>query len=174
MKYPNILYTAVLSTVLVVPFAIYALAPGLEPYPALILPGGARGINTAGDQMELERTSIYGRVAGSDAWTRLSPPKFLSPIPTEFFPMLVERNFGLSPVRPIAIRSRVSAVITIQSHKVGAEELKQAKQWLRARLQASGCDGNALRITHEVVTFRRLDGVEIAVRSENDKVLELR
>jgi hypothetical protein len=174
MKYPNILYTALLSTLLVVPYALYALAPALQPYPALLIPGGAGRINTAGDQMELERTSIYGRVAGFDAWTRLSPPKFLSPIPAEFFPMLVERNFGLSPVRPIAIRSRVGAVITIQPHKVGEDELKKAKQWLRARLQASGCDANVIRITQEVVTFRRSDGVEIAVRSENDKVFELR
>jgi hypothetical protein len=174
MKYPNMLYTALLSAFLVVPFAICFLAPALEPYPAVILPGGGGRIKTTEDQMDFGRISIYGRVAGRDAWTRLSPPKFLSPIPAEFFPPLVQRNFGLSPVGPIAIRTRVGVVITIDTRKVGEEEVKNAKQWFRARLNGSGCDDNVLRITQEVVTFRPSDGAEIAVRSENDKVFELR
>jgi hypothetical protein len=124
--------------------------------------------------MDLGRTSIYGKVAGSDAWTRLSPPEFLSPIPPWFFSSLVQRYFGLSPVGPIANWTRIGVVITIDPRKVPEEEVKNAKQWFRARLKESGCDDHVLRITQEVVTFRRSDGAEIGVRSENDKVLYLR
>jgi hypothetical protein len=173
MKYPNALYTALLSTVLVVPFAITFLAPGLEPYPAVLLPSGSGRIQVAGEQMDFSRTSIYGKVARGDAWTRLSPPKFLSPIPDDFFPPLAQRNFGLSPVGLIADRTKIGVVITIGPRKVREEEVKNAKQWFRARLKESGCDDNVLRITQEVVTFRRSDGAEIAIRSENDKVLDL-
>jgi hypothetical protein len=174
MKYPNMLYTALLSAFLVVPFAISTLAPILEPYPALLLPSGGGRVKTTEDQMDLGRISIYGRVAGRDAWTRLSPPKFLSPIPAEFFSPIAQHSFGLSPVGPIANRTRVGVEVTIDTRKVGQEEVKNAKQWLRARLNASGCDDNVLRITQEVLTFRRSDGAQIAVRSENDKVFELR
>jgi hypothetical protein len=173
MKYPNMLYTALLSAFLVVPFAIATLAPVLEPYPALLLPSGGGTIKTTEDQMDLGRLVIYGRTADRDAWTRLSPPKFLSPIPAEFFSPLVQHYFGLSPVGPIANRTRVGVVITIDPRKVPEEEVRDAKQWLRARLKDSGCDDNVLRITQEVVTFRRSDGAEIAVRSENDKVFDL-
>jgi hypothetical protein len=172
MKYPNTLYTALLSAFLVVPFAIATLAPVLEPYPAVLLPTGGGRIKTTEDQMDWGRLVIYGRVADSDAWTRLSPLKFLGPIPAEFFSTLVQRYFGLIPV-PIANRTRVGVVITIDPRKVPEEEVKNAKQWLRARLKDSGCDDNVLRITQEVVTFRRSDGTEIAVRSENDKVFDL-
>ena len=174
MKYPNTLYTALLSTVLVVPFAITFLAPVLEPYPAVLLPSGGVRINTTGDQMDLGRTTIYGKVAGRDGWTRLSPLEFLSPIPPEFFSPLVQRNFGLSPVGPIANRTRVGLVITIVPRKVPGEEVENAKRWFRARLKESGCDDSVLRITQEVLTFRRSDGAEIGVRSENDKVFQLR
>ena len=183
MKYPNTVYTAVLLLVLVIPFAIAFLAPPLEPYPAVLLPTGSGRIKTTEDQMDFVRTSIYGRVADRDAWTRLSPPKFLSPIPAEFFSQLVQHYFGLCPIGPIAnpslwsqptFRTRVGVVITIDPRKVPEEEVKNAKQWVRARLKESGCDDNLLRITEEVVTIRRSDGAEIAVRSKNDKVFELR
>jgi|GraSoi_2013_60cm_1033757.scaffolds.fasta_scaffold00851_5 hypothetical protein len=173
MKYSNTLYTGLLSTVLVVPFAISFLAPVLEPYPAVLLPPGGTRIKTTEDQMDLGRISIYGKVAGRDAWTRLSPPKFLSPIAPEFFSPLAQRNFGLSPVGPIANRTRVGLVITIDPRKVPEEEVRNAKQWFRARLKDSGCDDNVLRITQEVLTFRRSDGAQIGIRSENDKVFDL-
>lgn len=124
--------------------------------------------------MDLGRTSIYGKAAGRDGWTRLSLPEFLSPIPPEFSSLLALRNFGLSPVGPIANRTRVGLVITIDPRKVPEEEIKNAKQWFRAKLKESGCDDSVLRITEEVLTFRRSDGAEIGIRSENDKVFQLR
>ena len=174
MKYPNTLYTALLSTVLVVPFALSFLVPVLEPYPAVLLPSGGGRIKTTEDQMDLGRTSIYGKVAGRDAWTRLSPPEFLSPIAPEFFSPLAQRNFGLSPVGPIENSTRIGVVITMEPRKVPEEEVRNAKQWFRVKLKESGCDDNVLRITQEVLTFRRSDGAQIAIRSENDKVLDLR
>ena len=85
MKYPNILYTALLSGFLLVPFAIREFAPTLEPYPAVLLPSGAETIKTA-DQMDFDRIAIYGRVVGHDDWTRLFPSQFLSPVPPNFSP----------------------------------------------------------------------------------------
>ena len=63
--------------------------------------------------------------------------------------------------------------LTLEPRKVPEEEVKNAKQWLSARLKESGCDDSVLRITQEVVTFRRSDGAEIGVRSENDKIFDL-
>jgi hypothetical protein len=174
MKYPNLLYTALLSAFLLVPFAIRNVAPALEPYPAVLLPG-AGSIKMTEGKIDLDRISIYGRAAGRDVWTRLSPVQFLNPIPPEFFPTLAQRYFGLSRVGPIAQSIRwTGLVITIDTHKVSEEEVRNAKQWFRARLNGSGCDDNVLRITQEVVTLRQSDGAEIAVRYQDDKVFELR
>src|SRR5260221_14069107 len=103
MKYPNMLYTALLSAFLVVPFAIATLAPVLEPYPALLLPSGGGTIKTTEDQMDLGRLVIYGRVADRDAWTSLSPQKFFSPIPADIFSPHVQNYYGLSLDVHIAI-----------------------------------------------------------------------
>jgi hypothetical protein len=174
MKYPSTVYTAVLLLVLVVPFAIAFVAPTLEPYPAVILPSGAGTIKTSEDQMDLSRTSIYGKVPGSESWTRLSPQQFLSPIPTEFFPPLAQRYFGLRPVEPVASRTRVGVVVTINPRKVDEKAIASAKQWLRTRLKESSCEDNLLRISQEVVTIRRSDGAEIGVRNEDDNIFDLR
>ena len=80
----------------------------------------------------------------------------------------------MSPSGPIAHRTHgVGLVITIEPHKVSEEEVRNAKQWFRARLKETGCDDNLLRITQDVVTLRPSDGAEIAVRYQDDKVLEL-
>jgi hypothetical protein len=174
MKYPNILWTTLLSGLLLVPFAIAFLAPTLEPYPAVLLPSGAGSIKTTGDQMDLSRTSIYGKVLGSGSWTRLSPPQFLSPIPADFFPPLAQRYFGLRPVEAAPYRTRVGVVVTIKPRQVDEKEIASAKQWLRARLKESGCEDSVLRITQETVTFRRSDGAEIGVKNQDDKIFQLR
>jgi hypothetical protein len=174
MKYPNVLYTTLLSASLFVPFTISYLAPTLEPYPAVLLPSWAGRIKTTEDQIDFNRTAIYGRVAGRDAWTRLSPSQFLNPVPPEFFPPLALRYFGLSPFGRITHTIKGGAVIRIDTRKVSEEEVTNAKQWLRARLNGSGCDDNVLRITQEVVTLRLSDRAEIAVRYQSDKVFELR
>jgi hypothetical protein len=173
MKYPNILYTALLSGFLLVPFAIREFAPTLEPYPAVLLPSWGVLIKTA-DQMDFDRIAIYGRVAGRDDWTRLSPSQFLNPVPAEFFPLLAQRYFGLSPIGPITHTIKGGVAIRIDTHKISEEEVNNAKRWFRGRLNGIGCDDSALRITQEVVTLRRTDGKEIAVRYQNDKVFELR
>lgn len=174
MKYPDLVYTTLLSAFLLVPFAVRTLAPTLEPYPAVLLPSGTGTIKITGGQTDLDRIAIYGKTAGSDAWTRLSPSRFLNPIPPQYFPTLAQRNFGMSPAGPIAHRIHgVGVLITIQPRKVSEEEVRNAKQWLRARLKGSGCDDNLLRITQDVVTLRPSDGAEIAVRYQDDKVLEL-
>ena len=174
MKYPNVLYTALLSAFLVIPFTLRCFAPILEPYPAVLLPSGAGRIKAAEDQMDFVKTAIYGRVAGRETWTRLSPSKFLNPVPLEFFPPLAERYFGLSPVGPKASSTRVGPLLAINPRKVGDVEVRNVEQWFRGRLKGSGCEDNVLRITQEVVTVRRADGAELAVRYEHDNVFNLR
>lgn len=174
MKYPNTIYTVLLLLTLVVPFAIAFVAPTLEPYPAVLLPSGAGKINTTGDQLDLSRTSLYGKALGSGSWTRLSPPQFLHPIPAEFFPPLAQRCFGLQPVEPTPYRTRVGIVVTISPRKVDEKEIARAKEWLRTRLKESGCEDSLLRISQEVVTIRRSDGAELGVRNEDDKIFGLR
>jgi hypothetical protein len=79
----------------------------------------------------------------------------------------------LSPVEPVTFQTKFGMVITTNTRKVGEEEVKNAKQWLRTRLIKIGCDPNVLRVNQEVVTVRRSDGTEIAVRYQNEKVFEL-
>jgi hypothetical protein len=175
MKYPNILWTTLLSGLLLVPFAIRELAPSLEPYPAVLLPSWAGKVNTIPEeQIDFNRTAIYGSAAGGDTWTRLSPSRFLWPLPPEFFPPLVKRYFGLRSVGPVIHTIKGGVAIRIDPRKVSEEDVKNAKQWLRARLSGSGCSDDALRITEEVVTLRRSDGLQTAVRYQNDKVFDLR
>ncbi|MBV9873258.1 MAG: hypothetical protein JO025_00895 [Verrucomicrobia bacterium] len=174
MKYSNTIYTVALSIVFFVPFAVAFVAPTLEPYPALLLPSGAGTIKTTEDQMDFTRTSIFGKRAVGDSWTRLSPSQFLSPIPPEFFPSLAQRYFALRPVAPVPYRTRVGVVIKVNPRKVDEKDIPRAKEWLRTRLKETGCEDSLLRISQEVVTIRRSDGAELGVRNEDDSIFELR
>jgi hypothetical protein len=170
VKYPNVLYTTLLAACLVIPFALRLRFT--EPYPAVLLPSGAGTIKTAADKIDCNRTAIYGKLPGRDAWIRLSPWQFLYPIPVEFFPPLAERYFGLIPG---AHRILKIGVITIdQQPKVTEDDVKSGKQWFRTRLSENGYDSDVLRITQEVVTFRRSDGEQMAVQYQDEKLLDLR
>ena len=173
MKYPNLLYTALLLGFLLVPFAIREFAPALEPYPAVLLPSGAGRIKTTQGQIDLGRTGLYGKVAGSNAWTRLSPAEFLNPIPPQDFLPIAQRYFGLSPIGPLALTIKGGLVLRIGTHQVTEDDIKNAKQWLRAKLKGCGCNDEVLRITQEIVTQRLSDGAELAVRYQDDKIFEL-
>jgi hypothetical protein len=170
MKYPNLLYTTLLSASLLVPFA---LRLGLtEPYPAVLMPNWAGTVKATGDEIDTNITAIYGRMTGRDAWIRLAPSRFLHPIPVEYFPLLAERYFGLSPSAHRIIK--VGPITMGSQHNTSEEDVKSAKQWFRTRLTENGYRDDALRVTQEVVTFRRLDGVQLAVRYRDEKILDLR
>ena len=71
VKYPSVLYTILLATFLLIPFALrFAVT---EPYPAVLLPSGAGTIKTTANQIVCNRTAIYARFPGRDAWISLSP-----------------------------------------------------------------------------------------------------
>ncbi len=170
MKYLNVLYTSLLAAVLVVPFLIRA-GP-TEPYPAVLLPSGAGKVNATGDRIDSDRTAIYAKSPGHDAWIRLSPEEFLHPVPVQYFPTLAQRYFGLVPTPHQILKLGFLAIDT--QPKISDEEVKSAKQWLRQRLTATGYDDSQLRVTQETVTFRRSDGAEIATQYQDDKILDLR
>jgi hypothetical protein len=170
MKCPNVLYTSLLATILVIPFLIRVGFP--EPYPAVLLPSGAGRANATGKQIESDRTAIYAKSAGHDAWIRLSPAEILHPVPIQYFSTLAQRYFGLIPT-PHQILKLGFLVIDTQP-KITDEEVRNAKQWLRQRLTETGYDDSVLRVTQETVTFRRSDGAEMATRYEDDKILDLR
>jgi hypothetical protein len=170
MKYPNILYTTLLSASLLVPFVIRL---GLtEPYPAVLLPSGPGTMKTREDQIDTNVTAIYGKIVGRDAWIRLSPSQFLHPIPVEFFPLLAERYFGLSP--SVHRLFKVGGITIDPRDQSSEQEVKSAKQWFRGRLTESGYDDSVLRITQEAATFRLSDGAQVAVRYQDEKILDLR
>jgi hypothetical protein len=170
MKYPNVLYTSLLAAILVVPFLIRA-GP-TEPYPAVLLPSGAGRANATGKLIDSDRTAIYAKSAGHDAWIRLSPAEFLYPVPVPYFRTLAQRYFGLIAT-PHQILKLGSLAIDTQP-KISDEDVKSAKQWLRQRLTETGYDDSVLRVTQEIVTFRRSDGTEMGTQYQDDKILDLR
>jgi hypothetical protein len=170
MKYPNLLYTTLLSASLLAPFA---LRLGLtEPYPAVLMPNWAGTVKATGDEIDTNITAIYGRMTGRDAWIRLAPSRFLHPIPVEYFPVLAARYFGLIPSAKQVLK--LGSITIDPKNNTSEEEVKSAKEWFRRRLAESGCDDNVLRITQEVVTIRRSDGAQIPVRYQDEKVIDLR
>jgi hypothetical protein len=170
MKCPNLLYTGLLATFLIVPFLL-RVGP-IEPYPAVLLPSGAGKVNATGKQIDSDRTAIYGRLADHDAWIRLPPSEFLHPVPVQYFPTLAQRYFGLIPTPHYILKLGFIKIDT--QPKISDEDVKRAKQWLRQRLTETGFDDSVLRITQEIVTFRRSDGAEMATRYQDDKILDLR
>jgi hypothetical protein len=62
----------------------------------------------------------------------------------------------------------------VRSPVVWFVSVKSAKRWFRTRLTENGHGDDVLCISQKVVTVRRLDGLQLAVRYQDEKIVDLR
>ena len=162
MKPFHPLATLTIFGCLLVPFALSTTAPRLEPYPSIVLPGGADQVRV--DQREI--TSWQMKLWGKNekgTWIELDPRVFLSPIPVWYVEGIVNREFGLSAAAsesvPLLHFGRVANALfhtetpVISRPQPSRAELSQTRAWLRAHLHDAGATTSVLRVTIEKVVF---------------------
>jgi hypothetical protein len=89
-------YLAV-AAFLFIPFILREISPLLEPYPAILLPGGASKV-VMGDTVFTVRSTELLAVNSDGVAQRLEPGAFMRNVPLQYFRALTENNFGLAPL----------------------------------------------------------------------------
>lgn len=169
-QYPNLSLTLLLAFILIPPFAL-KIRKRLEPYPAIILPIGARKVNVGKKEINFNRTSLWGKREKDNTWTRVDVKKFLHPIYVHYWDPISRNSFGLKSTEGRIIK--LFKGINILSKKVTPNEVQEAKYWLRQKLVQSGYGSNELMIKFEQVKFDIETGKIITIKRDNEEILRL-
>lgn len=157
--------TCFLCVALGVPWVTSSLSVQLEPYPAVVLPSGARTLLLK-DTIDYEVQSVWAQKPGG-SWHELSRAELLNPVPNSYFSSLYHNDFGLENNDTKELVMRLSPNISVRRNKVNEQEVDQAKAWLASRLEVLGYDAQTLEIRSENLNIDRRTGV-IVERELND------
>lgn len=150
--------TAGIAVVLALPFATLTLAD-LEPYPAVIFPGGGEIAATLdGDVVTFYTETLIG-VGLDGAETPIAAAELLDPIPPSHLTGIVGTEFGqdLSPSTSIHIR-KTPLTFDVPRHVPSAEDRAAARRWLAERLSTLGLMTDSLRTRTERVRVDHATG----------------
>ena len=157
LRYKYLLGSALLLCFLGVPWVLSVLSPSLEPYPAVVLPTGARTVSLEEETIPHSRVSLWARRKGG-SWQELSAEELLTPIPRHFLPAMVKTDLGLKNTDYKVLSARLLPDLEIPRNKVAPRETAAAASYLADRLEVLGYRPDSLEIRQEALIINRHGG----------------
>lgn len=148
MRYRHTIGFLVLCLLLGGPFILRTIAPSLEAYPAIIMPGGSGMVVAENGKFYYNNAIFYGIDAETGQETQVKSVDLVRPAEVDFAVPLASRDFGLDPNQKTRIWFRrkfgVLKDIRLANTQITDEERRETRQWLSKRLIDAGCDGRVL------------------------------
>ena len=166
-------FTSFLGIALFLPFILKTLSPKLEPYPAIILPSGAKKLNFEKEVLEVRSLSIYG-YHNQGELQRVSAKKILEPIPKQYLYSLAKNEFGLSTKTTDEVRIKgLGKKLEIKRKQISSEEQKSAKNWLSNQLRKQGLSPSNILIKQEIKKLDLDEGKQVSKEIKNENNIPL-
>ena len=166
-------FTILLIIALFVPFAIKTANSKLEPYPAIILPSGASKLDLKKGAIGVDSLSIYGYDTQGKL-EKIDVKQFIAPIPSHYFQVIANNEFGLSTKTTDEIWLRgLNKKIDIKRKSISLENQELAKIWLTNRLKKLDLSSSSILIRHESKELSINDGKELSREIINEKNISL-
>ena len=162
------LFLVALAVLFGVPFALAKLNPGLEPFPAILLPSGADLVLADESERTFTVVTAYGQRHGSAEWVRVDPVRLIDPVLPQYFTGLASTGFGLRPVPGRELGLRGLGIRVRLQDRYRPEAAQETTAWLRERLTRLGFAPDTLRVTRERVTYHenRAEPIETTLLHE--------
>lgn len=167
-------FTIYLIIALFFPFVIKTANSKLEPYPAIILPSGAKKLNLKEGVIHVNNLSIYGYDLQGKL-QKIDTKKILAPIPNHYLYAIVDNEFGLSTKITDEILLRgLGKKIEIKRKVASSEERQLAKLWLSNKLKDLGLSNLSIVVRYELKKLEINTGKEVSKEITNEKNISLR
>lgn len=167
-------FTVVLVAFLVIPFVISQFGP--EPFPAVILPGGADKVPVGASESKYSTTTLYA--IGEDGnWGEVNTIALLYPIPNSFQRSILAKEFGLN-AKPTEKQGSASALAALKQYisrnkNKTEQEKAEVREWLKTRLVEQGFAASQLKIVKYKVTFAIPSGKTLSKTIADENILYL-
>lgn len=165
-------WTLLIIALLVGPYLVYSVSTE-EPYPAVILPGGASAVDIDDDQVTFEVRSFVGYDAHGEP-VYLDVTDLLDPVPPSHSSALVRSMFGQdqSGKRRILIDLRVrKGAISVPRHVPSAADRAAAREWVNDKLDDAGAVPDRLEVWNERIVVDYATGDEISREQVSEVVI---
>jgi len=145
-----------------------------EPYPAVLLPGGASLIKTRGSYTRIDTECVAEDSAGHKYVFPVA--SLLNSVPTDYDPYVLEAGFGITKDRMVR-----HVPVPFLGHRVNVgrprtpSQIAETRTWLRMRLrQTLGIDAVRIHIlTYAVTTYYNETPVREQRELQGDKIVDL-
>jgi len=160
-------FTLGLACFLLVPAGLSALTE-LEPFPAVMLPGGGDPLRVRGGVATFTDLSLSGKDQHGKL-RRLVVNEFIDPIPEQYVHAMLSDGFGLSDPRPVPVK-----LGGFQFRVPRRTRSKQAHEdlvaWLRARLHEFGLADNVLVVRRDTLKVDMASGKEVSRKTRRENI----
>lgn len=145
----------------------------LEPYPAVIMPGGASVIDINKDELTFGETSVLVEHADGSQ-TRITPSTLLDPIPNQYFHAIINRQFGIAEPNYHSVRLGVWELRAADRPRVSDSQRQEVSAWLRQQLNKAGIDdATALHFVQETVSVNTNTGDRKTIKAKDEFTISL-
>lgn len=163
---------------LFVPFLLkFKFGKSFEPFPAVLMPVGAHKLKQQANRIDIKYTMLYG-LRQNGAWEKVNPQIFMNPIPLQYFPSLLARNFGFEADTLDETKSARALKNGFgKFHAFDANHLKSRRaalqSWLSEKLAAQGFATSALKAVTTLETVSLLTKTTIAKKEIRERIFPL-
>lgn len=164
-------FTLVLAVLFVLPLCVRTLI-GVEPWPAMLLPGGGSRIEVKDGYAKFRVLRVTVESDGAEA-QRLDPVRLLEPIPVQYIKGMSKRNFGQDPSETRIRLLYFGNKWTVTRPPPTLEAARDARDWLAKRVREMGYSGDLLVFRWSMITVDLQTGEELDRDDESETVVSL-
>jgi len=173
-QYPNLALTLGLACLLIPPFVLKTFHPPLEPYPAIILPGGSDTISIENSTVNFKKTTVLGKQNNqTQSWSKIDTEKLIEPIPVHYLQYMALTSFGFRSEPKKAGSIWKQKYDSFMSNKITAEEIVETKNWLKQKLTKLGYVADEFMVISEEITFDINTGKIVSRTKTDEKAFKL-
>ncbi len=164
-------FTLILAVLFVLPLSVQTLI-GVEPWPAMLLPGGGSRIEVKDGCAKFSVLRVTVESDGVEA-QRLDPVRLLEPIPVQYINGLSKRNFGQERGETRFRLRYFGNEWTVARTPPTPEAARDARYWLAKRVREMGYSGDLLVFRWSMITVDLQSGDELDRNDESETVVSL-
>jgi hypothetical protein len=171
----SVKFTILLFFALLIPFLIKFFKPGLEPYPAIILPSGAGKAKVQNSTVTFQSRGLYGQRDDS-TWQKVELSAFAYSIPIEYVYPCLFSNTGLAEGQARTENSIYKLLTNmgwVEKREIKEKDKTRFNTWIRSQLVKQGLHGTKLKLAEQTMVVALPSGSIIKHTTLNEKYILL-
>ncbi|RAI91978.1 hypothetical protein [Algoriphagus yeomjeoni] len=164
----SVRFTIALLLILMIPFILRTLSYRLEPYPALLFPGGEGMVSVPLDSaiINYRYSELHGYREGI-GWGKIDEVEFMKPVPQHYLRNILKHNSDLFDTNDSLPKKKASEsgmkaklswafdyLLRNQEKQSSEEDRRKSTDWFAGKLEAQGFEPDRIKLVNvEILSY---------------------